>query len=885
MKNINHPRPAQYIWCDPHGRGRNVFALFRRSFRLATLPARAELHLFADTRYRLCVNGTVAGYGPARFFPKHPQFDTVDLAPLLRRGRNEITVEVNSSGASAFQTVPSVGGFIAWGNIGAVDLATPGDWQACRLADRDPWAAPFSFAIGPVEIRDLRVNAADWHQPVLHENQQHWGPLTPRPTPTLSLRERLPERLRLIAPVLQPEERLGYRLNADLTGIVKPCTCFTLTIHSPVAQEITLGLFWGDHFLNGVALDRVTDENLGNRQTAVATLRAGTNFLYGESHTLAACWTVMLGLPKDKGLRAEGLRCTDALPYAEIAARRQERIPTRADELPDLPWKTPPPLNDPAREMGWDAIAEPLAAQPENIFPLPLPVGATGTATAVYDFGGEFIGHVMLDVDAPPGTVVDVANDEVLRPNGALHLFKSHWGVNSADRFILRGGGEQIEAFHPRGGRYLQVTVRNATGPVMLRRVSVRLTTTLVEITGHFECSDPVLNWTWQSGRDTVLAGLEDSYADSPWRERGTYLADSLVEFHTHRLLSTELSVPRRVLWLFALAQREDGLIPPCAPSHLNDVLADFTVIWVRWLHDFWVHTGNRDVVRELWPTVERIIAGSGWTEAPSGLWDADAMHVFTDWSATKESKRGENGVLNAFRFRALECAAVLAGVLGKRREATRYAREARRVAKAFQSLWDAKNGRFAAHKRGDQLSDEPAMHANILALDFGLARRDQVKSVLDYVVEGTAWTRQLKPGHPDLYFFFYLLETLAKHGRTDVAELRIREVYGDLQRRGFWTLPESYQRAVNGRDSHCHAWSSGPSRYMMEQTLGLQQVRPGDTRNWIVAPAATTVTWARGAMPTPHGLIQVEWELVGGKRTVTVQAPKGVSVRVPPVA
>ena len=881
MTTKSRSSQAKFVWIDPKGRGRNVFALFRRTFRLTSVPRQAKFHLFGDSRYRLCVNGVVAGYGPARFFPSHPQFDSVDLAPWLQRGVNEITVEVNSFGASAFQAVPSVGGFIAWGKVGSIDLATPGDWQACRLTDRDPMAPPFSFAIGPTEIRDLRVQPEVWRKPVPVAEPQHWGALTPRPTPNLSLRERLPERLCLVAPVLQQEERLGYRVRGDVTGIAEPWTCFALTIHSPVAQEVTLGLFWAEHYLNGVELKRTNDEQLGNRQTAVVTLRAGKNFLYGESRMLQAGWSVMLGLPLDKGLRAESLQSTGPISVAELKQHRQ-KIPTSLAELPDFVWQPAPSLDDPAREMGWDAPGAPAPVFSESIFPIALPVAETGVATAVYDFGYEFLGHVMLDIEAPSDAVVDVANDEMLRPNGTLHLFKSNWGVNSADRFVLRGGGEQIEAFHPRGGRYLQVTVRNARGPVTLRRVSVRQTTTPTEVTGRFECSDPVLNWVWQVGRDSMLAQMEDSYLDCPWRERGTYLGDSLVEFHTHRLLTTELSIPRRALWSFALGQRTNGLLPPCTPSALvneRDGLGDFTLIWVLWLHDFWATTGDRRMVRELWPTVERIFASPLWKEAASGLWDADDMHVFTDWSATKESKRGENGVLNAFRYGALECAAVLAGVVGRPAMAARYTREARRVARAFQTLWNPQAGRFAAQKRGSQFSDEPALHANILALNFGLAKRAQVSSMLDYVSAGTAWTRQNKPGHVELYFFFYLLESLYRYGRVEVAERCVREVYGDLKQRGLWTLPETYTGGVAGLNSLCHAWGSGPSRFLIERTLGLRQARPGDLRNWILAPETATVTWARGAMPTPLGLIEVDWEQVGEQFRVVVKAPRGVRV------
>jgi len=95
-------RPATFIWVDAAGTGRNVFAQFRRTMRLANVPRRAEMKLFVDTRYRLVINGQVAGYGPARFVPRAPEYDAVDIAPYLKTGGNEIVVEVNHFGTASF---------------------------------------------------------------------------------------------------------------------------------------------------------------------------------------------------------------------------------------------------------------------------------------------------------------------------------------------------------------------------------------------------------------------------------------------------------------------------------------------------------------------------------------------------------------------------------------------------------------------------------------------------------------------------------------------------------------------------------------------------------------------------------------------------------------
>ena len=62
-----------------------AYAGFRRTFSLAAAPATALLHIFADSRYVLYVNGVTASRGPCRFDPRSPDYDSVDVAALLRQ--------------------------------------------------------------------------------------------------------------------------------------------------------------------------------------------------------------------------------------------------------------------------------------------------------------------------------------------------------------------------------------------------------------------------------------------------------------------------------------------------------------------------------------------------------------------------------------------------------------------------------------------------------------------------------------------------------------------------------------------------------------------------------------------------------------------------------
>ena len=79
---------AAWIWYDYMGFNLiNSYMQARRTFTLARVPADAHINITADARYRLWVNGTHVMRGPARGFQVSWPYDTVDIAPFLRRGR------------------------------------------------------------------------------------------------------------------------------------------------------------------------------------------------------------------------------------------------------------------------------------------------------------------------------------------------------------------------------------------------------------------------------------------------------------------------------------------------------------------------------------------------------------------------------------------------------------------------------------------------------------------------------------------------------------------------------------------------------------------------------------------------------------------------------
>ena len=896
------------VWCDAAGGGRNVFALFLRRFALASLPATLPFHLFADSLYRLRVNGRIIGFGPARFLPAYPEYDPYDLAPFLRTGENTVLVEINSRGAPCFQAVVSRGGFIAAGDAALADgstpdLGTPGEWRVARADAWDAASEPFSFAQGPIENLDARLLPAGypafpahetqesaWHAPTLVAQPEHWGSPSPRAIAMPSLATLTPERIILTA-AIPAVRRHGFNAGNAGGHVRQP---FFAHIFSETDREVELGVFWGPLSVNGTELRHTHCALRGNRQNARVALRSGWNFFYGCPELINPCWTWLMELPDEPGLLLRALPAADCpftfgLGTPAPPGAAASPAPSSLEALPGYPaaWKLVPDDRrscSPARELGWDLPGE--VWQEDLPYAPGIELPAAGEAvTAVLDFGQEYLGHVRIEFETEHGATLDVGYDERLGARRTLDYYRSNPFVNSADRYVCGAGRQVFDAYHERGGRYLQLTFRGRPGRVRIRHAEICATTTSTAATGHFRCGDELLNWVWQTGVTTIQACTGDGWYDCPWRERGMYVGDVLVMAPATRKFSDDARLEPWAIRLWARAQQPGGQIPDVVPSAHETPLSDYTLLWVVLLRNHWAATGDATLVREVWPAVGRIFGSSAWQEGEEGLWETDEQcFVFVDWGVAKEERLGTNGVLNAFRVRALQCAAELAGVLGLADEQKAYRAQAAAVEAALcRVLWDEKRGRFAACRIAGRLFDGPSPHVNALALAYNLGHERQQAGVLAYLKDVLPQNPRCADGYLELYFLYFLLDGLYRVGEAALAESVMREHYRLLREHGVLTLPETLKGGLLGEPSLCHGWSAAPVIFLSERVLGVRGRAPGDPSRVIVAPEAETLDEAYGSVPHPLGTIRVAWRVDGGKLLLALELPGGVDAQVQP--
>lgn len=163
--------PARWLWLPGERTLPNTQVVFRRTIEITGQVTRAGGWIFADSRYLLKVNGERVQWGSAPSDPRWPEADPVDLAPLLKQGVNEITVDVLWFGQGEGTYVPSNPGFIFKLEIedekGRRELISDTGWEVAVDRSLAPGGHAQWMLRALQEKRDLRVRPTDWMTPAV----------------------------------------------------------------------------------------------------------------------------------------------------------------------------------------------------------------------------------------------------------------------------------------------------------------------------------------------------------------------------------------------------------------------------------------------------------------------------------------------------------------------------------------------------------------------------------------------------------------------------------------------------------------------------------------------------------------------------------------------
>jgi hypothetical protein len=510
--------------------------------------------------------------------------------------------------------------------------------------------------------------------------------------------------------------------------------------------------------------------------------------------------------------------------------------------------------------------------------PLSVEVPDGGVVRLIIDMGRIVSGLVEFSLDAPAGTVFDFSyvEEPVRGPSGAI---SQHAGT----RYLARGADDQFQVFDSNGLRYAHVLVHGTHGAVTLRRFAVREHLYPWQAGAGFTCDDEELNRIFTACVRTVELNSHDAFIDCPTREQRAWVGDSVV----HQMVHLATNRDWRMAWHYltlANSPRPDGILPMSVVGDIEVggglTIPDWSLHWLHGVYNCYRFNGDRAAVKELLPTAERVLRWYVPFQTADGVLKDVVEWDLVDWSSV--STEDTSAVLTALLARGLREFAEIAGWL-EERGSLRWAQEIyERIRPGFEVFWDEARGSYVDHVVDGVRRPEVSQLAGALAICAGLAPEARWGRIVDTITdparlvvrswvgggEGEYAVQKIQKQFQGIYeidwdvereivlaqpFMSYVVhDAVAQAGKADRLP--------DLYRRWSQFLVDGYDTMGEcwGWGTHVHGWSGTPARDMVFYTLGVTPAEPGYTRARI-APRLGALRWARGSVPTPHGLITVE--------------------------
>jgi len=848
----------------------------------------ALLAITADAYYQASLNGRVLGQGPAKSADHRRSVDRWDILGSLIAGQNRLSITALGLGTGTMAYCPGEAGLV-------FELILQ---QRSIVSDSQT-------RIRPHPARQKRT-ARRWVMPCIDDvDATHagipWQSATVVPKTielyhrrvALPSREELrPARLVDACMVRLPNVAITMRLRPYLTDGEErlldnhfSTPAFVLTdIASPIDQTLDLKPTLGNitWYFRG---ERISEGSGWSREpTGRIALRKGRNRLIGvhnrrnhfEDINLAgyAPQPVQFVNPFGGGAfqvvradSAKGIKTGGALESLDWEALRPKF--SKMDPADSMPFGNCADLAfnaEPLDSGGWLAA---VAIHRPGLLELP-PAPAGRASRVIVDLGSIQNGWIAFDGVGSAGSRLILGMFEALESEAPLKIL---WpkGCNNAVAYTLRRGSQSFETFFAYGVRYLAIH-HSGKDPVRLENLRVLTANCGSVRNGSLRSSDGELNSIYSICQQTTISGVDDTFTDCPTFEAVNWNFDNRAAYLGEVWTCGNAAVARNSIELFAEDPRFKGLVNSQYPSTwLASPIPLWSLHWIMWCWDYFWFTGDRAFLERIMPRViagiEEVLSRLG----PRKLLEWPGAWHFIEWNQGRDDNHALMSAEQAGLAGALEAAVRIVrfvdGDASARARRWSVARE-ELIAAINSTLWDEARGAYidSLHEDGKP-SAVSSKATNAAMIVYGVASPERTRLLAVRIAANDS--PLLSYGSP--YGLFYMLEALDKVGDKETIFGYIRRVWGEMLAAGDGT---TWEEAGPLPRSRCHPYSAYVTKYLVKYLLGIEVSKPG-FREFSVHPnPPRAITRCSGAVPTPAGLIRVEWRLGDGGMNLHVDHP-----------
>jgi hypothetical protein len=489
---------------------------------------------------------------------------------------------------------------------------------------------------------------------------------------------------------------------------------------------------------------------------------------------------------------------------------------------------------------------------------------ASEPPSLLLDFGRELTGRLEVesDSDAPVRMTFQYGESES-EATKAPYL-----GVNELTIAPHGVGHGSKTAF-----RYVKLRFLGGPADMKFKSIHVDHTFYPVRYQGSFESSDAELNRIWETGAYTAHLCMQDGLWDASKRDRGRWSGDNDV---SGRVVDDVFGDR------YLMEDTMDRLIGEApVTQHVNGI-PGYSSYWFTQVAEYYRHTGSKEFLTRTHDRAVQLLEHIDAEFDERDLYvNKTKVWLYVDWSPELNGDTPESRRASEFEFyRAYREGSWLLREVGDTANADKYEQRAAAIkAAADKYLFDPATGTYG-----------PRWQTNAMAVLSGVAGADKYDAIWKNVLSQVGNVKYnafiISP-----YYNYYVISAMAMMGHRAEALAWIRQYWGGMIAEGATSFWEAYDPSWYKEDFHsslqsdnrsgyfvslAHGWSSGPTAWLMEQVLGIKATGAGFSTVEI-RPDLMGLQFARGAEPTPHGLLKVD---VTAERTI-VDLPEGIAASV----
>jgi alpha-L-rhamnosidase len=394
----------------------------------------------------------------------------------------------------------------------------------------------------------------------------------------------------------------------------------------------------------------------------------------------------------------------------------------------------------------------------------PVKIITTPKGETVFDMGQNMVGWVRLKVQGKKGDQVAMEFAEVLDKEGNFYTANLR-SAKCSDVYILKGEGQEIYEPHFTFHGFRFVKIEGLSGQATLDQITGIVIHSDMTPTGSFTCSDPMINQLQHNIQWGQKGNFLDVPTDCPQRdERLGWMGDAQV-FSGTAAFNFNVA-PFYTKWTRDIAadQLPNGSVPDVIPDVLKGgggktAWADACIIvpWTTYL----IYDDQR-ILEVQYSSMKAWVEYMKTRAGEDNLWTGD-WH-YGDWLAFATTQSDYPGattdkdlIATAYYSYSSGILAKIAGIIGQKEDAKKYAQLSQDIKKAFVHEFVTPAGRLVSHTQT----------AYCLALAFNLLPEDLIPKAAAFLAEDVQKMKHLTTGFVGTPL---LCKTLSANGYEDLA-------------------------------------------------------------------------------------------------------------------